>query len=173
LALMSERAPERQAFGGRLADQSGAQEAIAKLRREIEQPRLPVLKAAWMIDEMGAPAARNEISMIEAVADRAMQIFGAMGLSPDMPLADTWPSARPLRVADWPDAVHPRAIAQREVNAAKGRGVSPHWPLAPDRAAESDLRAGRIVAPAPARQGPPSRRQARTLGGTMAPASSI
>ena len=89
LALMSERAPERQAFGGRLADQSGAQEAIAKLRREIEQPRLPVLKAAWMIDEMGAKAARNEISMIEAVADRAMQIFGAMGLSPDMPLADT------------------------------------------------------------------------------------
>jgi acyl-CoA dehydrogenase len=80
-----------------------------------------------MIDTLGAKAAAAEISMIKAVAprmqttilDRAMQTFGAMGLSPDTPLADLWTMGRALRIADGPDEVHLRSIARREI--ARGR----------------------------------------------------
>jgi len=98
-------------------------EWIALSRCEIEQARLLVLKAAWMIDNLGAKAAALEISMIKAIAprmqttilDRAMQTFGAMGLSPDTPLADIWTHGRTLRFADGPDEVHLRSIAKREL----------------------------------------------------------
>ena len=50
-----------------------------------------------------------------AILDRAMQTFGAMGLSPDTPLADLWTMGRTLRIADGPDEVHLRSIARREL----------------------------------------------------------
>jgi acyl-CoA dehydrogenase len=72
--------------------------SIARSRIKIDQVRLLVLRTAWMIDTVGAKAAPKEIPMIKAlvpslyttVCDRAMQVFGAMGISPDMPLADHW-----------------------------------------------------------------------------------
>ena len=92
-------------------------------RIEIDQARLFVLKAAWMIDNVGAKEARKEISMIKAlvpsvhtaVCERAMQVFGAMGLSPDTPLADSWTWGRALRFADGPDEVHLQSIARMEI----------------------------------------------------------
>jgi len=53
--------------------------------------------------------------MQTTILDRAMQTFGAMGLSPDTPLADLWTTGRTLRIADGPDEVHLRSIAKREV----------------------------------------------------------
>jgi acyl-CoA dehydrogenase len=123
LDLMCERAQERKTFGRYLHEHGPVAEWIAHSRCEIEQARLLVLKTAWMIDTLGAKAAAGEISMIKAVAprmqtailDRAMQTFGAMGLSPDTPLADLWTWGRALRFADGPDEVHLRAIARREI----------------------------------------------------------
>jgi acyl-CoA dehydrogenase len=104
-------------------------EWIARSRMEIEQARLLVLKAAWMIDEVGAEAARLEIAMIKAivpgmlmqVTDRAIQAFGAMGTGPDTPLAEIWTGARALRLADGPDEVHLRSIARMELRASRER----------------------------------------------------
>jgi acyl-CoA dehydrogenase len=126
LELMVDRSLERKAFGKYLAMHGTIAEWIARSRIEIDQARLLVLKAAWMIDKVGAKAARKEISMIKAlvpalhasICDRAMQTFGAMGISPDTPLADHWTWARALRYADGPDEVHLRSIAIMEV---KGR----------------------------------------------------
>ena len=123
LDLMCQRAQERKTFGRYLHEHGPVAEWIALSRCEIEQARLLVLKTAWMIDTLGAKAAAGEISMIKAVAprmqttilDRAMQTFGAMGLSPDTPLADLWTWGRALRFADGPDEVHLRAIARREI----------------------------------------------------------
>jgi len=123
LDLMTMRAKERKTFGKYLHEHGVVAEWIALSRCEIEQARLLVLKAAWMIDNLGAKAAAAEISMIKAVAprmqvtilDRAMQTFGAMGLSSDTPLADIWTHGRTLRFADGPDEVHLRAIAKREL----------------------------------------------------------
>ena len=123
LDLMVMRSKERKTFGKYLYEHGAVAEWIALSRCEIEQARLLVLKAAWMIDNFGAKAAAGEISMIKAVAprmqttivDRAMQTFGAMGISPDTPLADLWTHGRTLRFADGPDEVHLRAIARREL----------------------------------------------------------
>ena len=123
LELMIQRAQERKTFGKYLHEHGPVAEWIALSRCEIEQARLLTLKTAWMIDTLGAQAAAAEISMIKAIAprmqttilDRAMQTFGAMGLSPDTPLADLWTWGRSLRFADGPDEVHLRAIARREI----------------------------------------------------------
>jgi acyl-CoA dehydrogenase len=80
-----------------------------------------------MIDTVGAKAARKEISMIKAlvpqmqttVCDRAMQVFGAMGLTPDTPLANYYTRGRCLRFADGPDEVHLQSIARLEIKKSK------------------------------------------------------
>lgn len=129
LELMCARAQERRAFGKALHEHGTVADAIARSRIEIEQARLLVLKTAWMIDNEGARAARNEISMIKAlvpamqaeVTDRAIQVHGAMGLTPDTPLADLYTIARTLRIADGPDAVHMGVVARREIKASAER----------------------------------------------------
>jgi acyl-CoA dehydrogenase len=123
LELMIERSQERKTFGRYLHQHGIVGEWIARSRIEIDQARLLVLKTAWMIDKFGAKAARKEISMIKAlvpglhttICDRAMQTFGAMGISPDTPLADHWTWGRALRFADGPDEVHLQSIARMEV----------------------------------------------------------
>jgi acyl-CoA dehydrogenase len=136
LELMIERAQARTAFGKRLHEHGSVAEWIAKSRIEVDQARLFVLKAAWMIDTVGAKAARKEISMIKAlvpgvhtaVCERAIQVFGAMGLSPDTPLADSWTWGRALRFADGPDEVHLQSIARMEIHARpfEAGSVSPY-----------------------------------------------
>lgn len=129
LELMVDRAQERRTFGRYLHQHGSISEWIARSRMEIEQARLLVLKTAWMIDEVGARGARREIAMIKAVVpqmlgnvvDRAMQVFGAMGLTPDTPLADLWIAARALRIADGPDEVHLRSVARMEIDGASER----------------------------------------------------
>jgi acyl-CoA dehydrogenase len=130
LELMSARALERRAFGRALADFANVQDWIAKSRVEIDQARLLVLHAAWRMDSQGNAAARVDVSAIKLVAarlqtrvlDRAMQLFGAMGLTPDTPLAQLWSWGRAMRVLDGPDEVHLRTIARAELARAKSRG---------------------------------------------------
>ena len=141
LELMVDRAQERKTFGRYLHQHGSISEWIARSRMEIEQARLLVLKTAWMIDNVGAKEARKEIAMIKAVVpgmlnrvvDRAMQVFGAMGLTPDTPLADLWISSRCLRIADGPDEVHLRSIARLEINGSQERrGSSSDYLTPPD-----------------------------------------
>ena len=123
LELMCKRATERETWGKALADRGVTQERIAKSRIEIEMCRLLVLKAAWMMDEVGNKAARQEIAMIKvaapnmalAVVDRAIQAFGGAGMCQDTPLAYYWARMRALKFADGPDEVHRRQIARTEL----------------------------------------------------------
>jgi acyl-CoA dehydrogenase len=120
LQLMCRRVSSRVAFGKPLAEQGVIQTWIAESALEIEQVRLLVLKTAWMIDTVGKKAAQNEIAMIKVaapalltrVADRAIQAFGAGGLSDDFPLAHFYAGGRTLHLADGPDEVHKRSIAR-------------------------------------------------------------
>jgi acyl-CoA dehydrogenase len=129
LALMTERAKARTAFGGPLADQGVVQDLIARSRIEIEQARLLVLKTAWLIDQHGAKRARTEIAAIKvaapavatAVIDRAIEIFGGAGVSDDFPLAYFYAWARVLRIVDGPDAVHRRTVAREELKRQHSR----------------------------------------------------
>lgn len=134
LELMTERAQERKTFGKYIAQHGTIKEWIAKSRIEIEQARLLVLRAAWLIDNVGAKAARKDISMIKVVApqmhtritDRAMQVFGAMGMTPDTPLADHYTWGRALRFADGPDEVHLQTIAKLELRDSNGSTSAIH-----------------------------------------------
>ena len=123
LGLMVDRAKSRTAFGQKLSEQGVVRELIAKSRIEIDQARLLVLKTAWLIDRNGAKGARTEIAEIKvaapematAVIDRAIEVFGAAGVSDDTPLAYFYAWARALRIVDGPDAVHRRTIAREEL----------------------------------------------------------
>ncbi len=123
LELMCRRVKSRVAFGRTLAEQGTIRAAIAASRWEIEQARLLVLKAAYIMDTEGNKAAQGEIAMIKVVApnmalrviDRAIQAHGAAGVSADTFLAEAWANARTLRLADGPDEVHTNAIAKLEL----------------------------------------------------------
>ncbi|MCS0825946.1 acyl-CoA dehydrogenase [Cytobacillus firmus] len=123
LEELCKRVQNRVAFGKPLSNQGVIQEWIADSRIEIEQARLLTLKAAHMMDTAGNKAAKTEIAMIKVVApsmalkviDRAIQAFGAAGVSDDVPLAALWANARTLRLADGPDEVHRAQIAKLEL----------------------------------------------------------
>jgi acyl-CoA dehydrogenase len=123
LSLMVSRSAERTAFGKGLNQQGVIQEWIANARIDIEQARLLVLKTAWLIDTVGAKAARKEIAaikvvvprMAERIIDHAIQTHGAAGVSQDTPLASMFAGIRTLRIVDGPDEVHLRDIARIEL----------------------------------------------------------
>lgn len=128
LELMAERAMERVTFGKPLADRDNVREWIAQSRLEIDQARLLVMRAAWIIDNQGNKAARTDVSAIKIVTarmqvnifDRAIQVFGAAGLTPDTPLANLFTWGRALRFIDGPDEVHLRGVAKAELERVKG-----------------------------------------------------
>jgi acyl-CoA dehydrogenase len=123
LSLMIKRTVSREAFGKELVKQGVIQEWIAQARIDIEQARLLVLKAAWMIDSVGAKGARKEIAaikvavpqMAERIIDHAIQSYGGAGVSQDSPLAAMYAGVRSLRIVDGPDEVHIRDIARLEI----------------------------------------------------------
>jgi len=125
LRLMCERTQQRVAFGRPLADQGTVQALIAESRIEIEQARLLTMKAAWLMDTVGAKGARFEIGAIKVIAarlattviDRAIQTFGGAGVTNDWPLANMYTKARTLHLVDGPDEVHLQQIARRELRA--------------------------------------------------------
>jgi acyl-CoA dehydrogenase len=145
LELACDRALERRAFGKYLADQANVQDWIAESRLEIDQARLLVMHVAWSLDRgLAGRDIRSEVAAIKVVTarlqtrvvDRAMQIFGAMGLSPDTPLAWLWTWGRALRFLDGPDEVHLRTVARQELARAKARqGASAAYFTTPEQLA--------------------------------------
>jgi len=122
LQLACVRAGERVAFGKPLANLGGNRERIADARIAIDQARLRVLHAAWLIDT-GSQDALGAVSQIKVavpnmaqrVVDMAIQLHGGAGLSDDLPLGAAWTIARALRLADGPDEVHRGVVARLEL----------------------------------------------------------
>jgi acyl-CoA dehydrogenase len=123
LEKMCKRVKSRVAFGRPIAEQTVTLERIAEARIMIEQARLLVLKAAYMMDKAGNKVAKAEIAMIKVavpamltkVADMAIQAHGAGGVSDDFGLGATYASARTLRIVDGPDEVHRNQIGRIEL----------------------------------------------------------
>ena len=123
LELLCQRSMSRVAFGKPLARLGGNLDIIANARMDIEQARLLTLKTAWMMDNVDAKEARIWISMIKTavpnisirIVDEAIQMFGALGISQDTPLAQMYMSQRTLRLADGPDAVHRMVVGRHEL----------------------------------------------------------
>ena len=131
LEMMVSRLSCRVAFGGEISRQTVWQERIAESRCMIDQARLLVLKAAYLMDTVGNKVAKKEIAMIKVVApnvackviDWAIQAYGAAGVHDEF-LAGAYASARSLRLADGPDEVHRNAIAKIELRTIAGGAVA-------------------------------------------------
>ena len=127
LETMCKRVQDRVAFGKKLSEQGTIRADIAESRMELEQARLLVLKAAYMMDTVGNKEAKTEIAMIKVIVpniglkivDRAIQAHGAAGVCQDTFLAAAWAGLRTLRLADGPDEVHRESIAKLELSKYK------------------------------------------------------
>jgi acyl-CoA dehydrogenase len=123
LALLIDRAVDRQTFGSRVVDKGLIQDWIAESRIEIDMAREYVLHTAHVMDTEGNKAAASQIAGIKVavpnialkVLDRAIQVHGAAGVTQFTPLAAMYAHVRTLRIADGPDEVHKMTIARREI----------------------------------------------------------
>jgi alkylation response protein AidB-like acyl-CoA dehydrogenase len=116
---MCERASSRIAFGKPLTNLGGNRERIADCRMAIDQARLLVLQAAFLLDTQGLAGAISAVSAIKVVApnvlqqvvDTAIQMHGGLGMA-DAELGRLMGMARALRIADGPDEVHRGLVAR-------------------------------------------------------------
>ena len=116
--LMVERTMTREVHGGMLETKQFMQGFIADSYIDIQAARLMTIHCAEKMESGGDP--RTDISAIkifvpaayERVVDRAIQVWGAAGVSGDLPLAGMYQGARTLRLADGPDEVHKILIAK-------------------------------------------------------------
>ncbi len=119
---MCHRAQTREIDEGKpLASRQIIQAWIAESRAQINAARLSVLHTAWLIDNVGFAAAREQISLIkfhvagvmQQVVDRAIQVHGALGITDDCILSHYYTHERGARIYDGPDEVHKVAASRR------------------------------------------------------------
>ncbi len=124
LDLMAERALTRQTFGEPLAHRQAIQWWLADSAIELYASRLMVLHAAWKIQtrqEYRQEVSMSKVYVAEAlgrIADRAIQLFGALGISLDTPLADIYTAARAARIYDGTSEIHRIVVARNVLKAA-------------------------------------------------------
>ncbi|MGI5271372.1 acyl-CoA dehydrogenase family protein [Nonomuraea sp. CA-218870] len=126
--LMCRRLHERTAFGEPLAKKQLMRQHVFDSYAEIQAARLLTLQAAQAVDAGGD--ARVEIGAIKVVGarvlhnviDRAIQVYGAAGLTPDTPLDRMYRHARAGRIYDGPDEVHVDSVGRRILGEYAGGG---------------------------------------------------
>ncbi len=125
LGMLIDHAKQRTTFGQKLSDRQAVQWWIADAATRIHACRLMVLHAAAKQDAGGD--VRTEASMIKVVAtelaqdviDHAMQAFGAMGMTRELPLQMMMQKVRTMRIYEGPSEVHRMVIARRLMDARK------------------------------------------------------
>jgi acyl-CoA dehydrogenase len=159
LEMMLERAVSRRTQGRTLGDHQFVKGYIADAAIDIEQFRLLVLKTAWMIDNLPHGAARTHIGMCKVamarvyhdVAQRAIQLHGALGTSHETPIAKMWMGVPMLSVADGPTEVHKVQVAGALLKkAVPAPGLFPTEHIPTKREAARAKYAHILDAPAPA-----------------------
>nr|WP_181359290.1 acyl-CoA dehydrogenase family protein [Streptomyces sporangiiformans] len=116
-----ERAADRSAFGGPLAELGMVQQLLADSEIDIETSRAVLWRACWELDQGRSAAQHTSIAKtyvseaVNRVVDRAVQVCGALGISGDAPLSRLYREVRPFRIYDGPSETHRWAIAKRAV----------------------------------------------------------
>jgi acyl-CoA dehydrogenase len=138
--MMCERAVSRQTRKGPLASLQMTQERVADSWIEIEQFRLLVLRTAWLIDKhQDYKRVRKDIAAVKVampkvyhdVAQRALHLHGALGVSDEMPFVSMLIGAEALGLADGPTEVHKVTLATqllKDYTAVDGLWPSGHLP---------------------------------------------
>lgn len=121
LDMICEYAPQRETFGTPLSERQTIQNWVAEAATEIHAARLMTYDCAWKIDQ--GRDVRSEISMIKwyatemayRVVDRAMQAFGGMGMTKELPLQLMQGKLRTMRIYDGPTEIHKWVVARNEL----------------------------------------------------------
>jgi len=119
--MMRKHAGERRQFGQLIGDFQMVQKLIADSATEIFGVKMMVMNAAWDIDQ--GRDARDKVSMIKVAAsemqgrvvDRAIQVFGGMGFSKDLPLERMYRDARVTRIYDGTSEIHRMLVARSTI----------------------------------------------------------
>ncbi len=127
LDMLTEYAPQRTTFGQRLSERQSIQWWVADGATKVHAARLMAYHCAWKLDQ--GQDVRTEISMLKVFAtemaqeiiDQAMQGFGAMGMTKEMPLNILAGRVRNMRIYDGPSEVHRMVVAR---NLMDTRGAS-------------------------------------------------
>jgi acyl-CoA dehydrogenase len=144
LEMMVERALSRRTQGTLLADKQSVQHMIADSRIELEQFKMMVLHAAWIIDTQPHGAARTHIAMCKVamakilhdIVYRSMQVHGSLGMTNELPLATWWMGLPSMGLADGPTEVHKNSVAKAELKKGKpAPGLFPSEHILPRLAA--------------------------------------
>ncbi len=125
LDMLVEYAPQRSTFGAPLSERQAIQWWVADAATRIHACRLMTYEAAWRVDR--GMDARTQVSMIKAYAtemaweviDHAMQTFGAMGVTKELPLQQMANEARLMRVYEGPTEVHRWVVARNLLGARR------------------------------------------------------
>ncbi len=118
LEMMLEYAPQRVTFGAPLSERQSVQWWITDAATRIKAARLMTYETAWKLDQ-GADV-RTDVSMVKAYAtemayevlDHAMQLYGAMGVTKELPLSLMQAQMRTMRIYDGPTEVHKWVVAR-------------------------------------------------------------
>jgi len=127
LDMLTDYAPQRTTFGQRLSERQSIQWWVADGATRVHAARLMAYHCAWKLDQ--GQDVRTEISMLKVFAtemaqeiiDQAMQGFGAMGMTKEMPLNILAGRVRNMRIYDGPSEVHRMVVAR---NLMDTRGAS-------------------------------------------------
>ena len=118
LDMMTDYAPQRVTFGKPLSARQTVQNWIADAAVRIHAMRLMTYDCAWKMDE--GRDVRQEISMIKSycteaayqIVDHAMQMFGGMGMTKELPLYFMSNKLRTMRIYDGPSEIHNWVVAR-------------------------------------------------------------
>jgi acyl-CoA dehydrogenase len=118
LELATQWAATRKQFGQTIGKFQGTSFKLADMATEINAAELLALKAAWKadegtaVDEDYAMAKLYATEMLARVTDNALQIFGGMGLMPDLPIERLWRDARVERIWDGTSEIQRHIISR-------------------------------------------------------------
>ena len=130
--LMCRRLHQRRAFNELLADKQLMRQHVFESYVELKSARALVLHAAAMLDggethgDLLTEVSTAKVAtsrMFSDVTDRAVQVFGAEGLTDDTPLSRLFRAARSTRIYDGPDELHVQAVARRILETSQGSGL--------------------------------------------------
>ena len=112
LDLATAHVAQRSTFGKGLAERQGVQFMLAECASQLYIARLMLMHIAYKAENGLDIRQENGIAkvflanMVHKVVDTAIQLHGALGYSPDTPLAAWYTHIRSQRLVDGPDEVH-------------------------------------------------------------------
>jgi acyl-CoA dehydrogenase len=123
----TQRALTRQSMGATLADNAIVQSMLAEMVLDVDASALLVYRSAWVRDVQGkrnsreaALAKLHATDSAQAVIDKAVQIFGGLGVTVGVPVESLYREIRALRIYEGASEVQKVVIARSHLAEARG-----------------------------------------------------